>query len=70
MSKKRYGFCRIFVADTDTATVMALLGELLGSQGQRRSLVLPGLIFDVRPNPDAVASPVRAEDFRRVAGAD
>jgi hypothetical protein len=60
------GYCEIFVrADGTAATVLAMLAEALSGEVQRRSLRVPGLVIDVRPNPDSRPTGDPGDDFVR-----
>jgi hypothetical protein len=52
MTQSSYEFCKTFVKGADTQTIIVLLRELLGGEVSWDSLVLPGFIVDVLPNPD------------------
>jgi hypothetical protein len=58
-----YDYCKIFVRHEEPSTVSTRLAALLGAQAQRRSLLLPGLVLDVRPNPDG--DQAAGDDFVR-----
>ena len=47
-----YDYCKIFVRHDEASIVSTRLAALLGAQAQRRSLLLPGFVLDVRANPD------------------
>lgn len=65
MADSRYRFCKTFVKGADTQTVMALLRGLLGGRVEHDSLMLPGLVIDVLPNPDVTYASGAADDFLR-----
>jgi hypothetical protein len=62
-SDGRYGYCKIFVKHDEPSTMLARLAAVFGVTPERRSLPVPGLILDVRPNPDG--DPAAGDDFVR-----
>lgn len=59
----RYGYCKIFVKYDESSAMLARLAAAFGVEPERRSLSLPGLVLDVRPNPDG--DPAAGDDFVR-----
>jgi hypothetical protein len=58
-----YAYCKIFVNHDEPSVVSTRLAALLGATVQRRSLLLPGIVLDVRANPDV--DPAAGTDFVR-----
>lgn len=63
MSKSRYGYCKIFVKHPDPGLVLERVAELFDGQVRRRTIELPGVVLDIRANPDV--SPDAENDFVR-----
>lgn len=59
----RYSYCKIFVKYDESSAMLARLAATFGVEPERRSLPLPGLVLDVRPNPDR--DPAADDDFVR-----
>jgi hypothetical protein len=51
-SERSYEYCKVFVNHDEPATVLTRLAALLDAETERRTLLLPGLVMDVRQNPD------------------
>jgi hypothetical protein len=66
MTDRRHEYCSVYVRTSDPTLVRDLLAQVLGARVDRRSLLLPGITIDVRPNPDLSADASHpAEDFVR-----
>ena len=62
-SDGRYDYCKVFVKHDEPSTVLVRLAARLGAETERRSLRLPGLVMDIRPNPDV--DDAAGDDFVR-----
>jgi len=60
---RAYDYCKVFVRHDDPSSVTTRLASILDATVERHSLLLPGLILDVRRNSDADGS--AGDDFVR-----